>query len=111
MGLILHGDFTCDILGTLCTEYSDWIGNEIDFAIANAIWYKTGEFLATYIMDTEEVSRKTLLGVEQWNANRAYYNARYVTMVNFIAENFEAERNECLKCKSPLGYSQRIQLL
>lgn len=110
-GMILHGDFGCDIIGTLCSDHSDWSGNEIDLAIANAIWYKTGEFLATYVMDTEEVSRRTLLGVEQWNANRAYYNSRYVAMINFIAENFEDDRNECLKCKNPFGYKRRSQLL
>jgi hypothetical protein len=110
-GMILHGDFTCDIFGSLCSDHSDWTGNEIDFAIANAIWYKTGEYLATYIMDTEEVSRKTLLGVEQWNANRAFYNARYVTLINFIAENFEADRNECLRCRPPMGYKKRVQML
>jgi hypothetical protein len=110
-GMVLHGDFTCDILGTLCTDHSDWTGNEIDFAIANAIWYKTGEFLATYIMDTEEVSRRTLLGVEQWNANRQYYNARYIAMINFIAENFEDDRNECLRCRQPLGHNVRSQFL
>jgi len=109
-GMILHGDFTCDIFGTLCSEYSDWT-TEIGFAIANAIWYKTGEYLATYIMDTEEVNRKNLLGTEQWNANRAFYNARYVTMINFIAENFEAEDNECLRCRPPLGYTKRVQML
>ena len=109
-GLILHGDFTCDILGTLCSDHTDWT-DEIGLAIAHAIWYKTGEYLATFIMDTEEVSRKTLLGVEQWNANRAFYNARYVTMINFIAENFESEENECLQCKPPMGYKHRVQML
>jgi hypothetical protein len=110
-GMVLHGDFSCDIIGTLCTEHSNWLGNEIDYAIANAIWYKTGEFLATYVMDSEEVSRKTLLGVEQWNVNRTFYNERYVAMINFIAENFEAERNECLKCKPPMGYKKMHQML
>jgi hypothetical protein len=109
-GMILHGDFICDVLGTLCSDHSDWT-DEMGLAIAHAIWYKTGEYLATYIMDTEEVSRKTLLGVEQWNANRAFYNLRYVTMVNFIAENFEAEENECLQCKPPMGYKHRVQFL
>lgn len=110
-GMVLHGDFTCDILATLCSDHSDWTGNEIDFAIANAIWFKAGEFLSTYIMDSEEVSRKTLLGVEQWNANRAYFNTRYTSMINFIAENFEETRNECLQCKSPFGFSLKTQML
>jgi hypothetical protein len=110
-GLILHGDFTCDVFGTLCSDHSQWTSNEIDFAIANAIWYKTGDFLAIYVMDTEEVSRKALLGVEQWNANRAFYNERYATLISYIAENFEEDRNECLKCRAPLGYKHSYQLL
>ena len=108
-GMILHGDFNCDVLSSFCSDHSDWVSNEIDYAIANAIWYKTGEYLATYIMDSEEVSRRTLLGVEQWNANRTFYNARYVTMINFIAQNFEADRSECLRCKSPIR--KRVQML
>lgn len=109
-GMILTGDFTCDIFGTLCSDSSDWT-TPLGFAIANAIWYKTGEFLSTYVMDSEEVSRLTLLGTEQWANNRAYYNARYVAMINFIAENFEAEDNECLKCRPPMGYTKRSQML
>lgn len=110
-GLALHGELTCDIIGTLCDDHADWTGNEIDFAKANAIWYKTGEFLANYVMDSEEVSRRTLLGTEQWANNRVYYNARYVAMINFIAENFEEGRNECLKCKDSFGYKKQYQML
>lgn len=109
-GMIIHGDFTCDILGTLCSDHSDWT-TELGFAIANAIWYKTGDFLSVYVMDSEEVSRKTLLGTEQWAANRAYYNERYRAMLDFIAEHFEAEENECLKCRPALGYKHRVQIL
>ena len=110
-GLILFGDFSCDVLSTLCNDYSDFANNEVDLAIAHAVWYKTGEYLATYVMDSEEVSRKTLLGVEQWNNNRAFYNARYTAMIDFIAENIEEERNECLKCKDAFGYKRMRQNL
>jgi len=110
-GMIIHGDFNCDIIGTLCSDHSDWTGNEVDFAIAHAIWYKAGEYLATFIVDSEEVCRRTLLGVEQWNANREYYNAKYVTMINFIAENFQGEVNDCLRCRPPMGYAKQIQFL
>lgn len=110
-GLILHGDFNCDIIGSLCSDHSDWSDNEIDLAIAHAIWYKAGEFLSAYVMDSEEVSRKTLLGVEQWNANRTFYNDRYIAMIDFIAENFEEDRNECLKCKDSFGFKLRSQKL
>lgn len=110
-GMILNGEFTCNVLDSLCDEDADWINNEVNFAIAHALWYKTGEYVATFIMDTEEVSRKTLLGIEQWNNNRVFYNSKYVTMINFIAENFEEERNECLKCRPPMGISKYAQML
>jgi len=111
-GMVLHGDFICDIMGTFCVDdHANWTNNRLDFAIANAIWYKTGEFLSTYVMDSEEVSRRTLLGVEQWNANRAMYNAKYTQMINFIADNFDENRNECLKCRPSFGHYLNHQIL
>jgi len=110
-GMILHGEFGCDILGTLCSDEADWSGNDVDLAIANAIWYKTGSFLANYIKDSEEVSRRTLLGTEQWNKNEVYYDERYAAMIDYIAQNFEDSRNECLQCKHPFGYSRKAQML
>jgi hypothetical protein len=110
-GLVLHGDFGCDTLGILCSDHSDWSGNEVDQAIAWAILYKAGSFLSTYIMDSEEVNRYTLLGLDQIGANIAYYEERYKTMIEFIAENIEEDRNECLKCRSPRGYERFSQML
>jgi len=109
-GLMLHGDFNCDIIGSLCDEYSDYTSNEIGMAIANAIWYKAGEYLSIYVMDSEEVSRRTLLGTEQWNANREFYSERYKAMIDFIAENWEPDQ-ECLKCKDPYGFMLDSQIL
>ena len=110
-GLVLHGDFGCDTMGVLCSEHSDWDGNEIDSAIAWAILYKAGSFLSTYIMDSEEVNRYTLLGVDGLGANIAFYEERYKVMIEFIAENIEEGRNECLKCREPHGYSRQAQML
>lgn len=110
-GLILHGDFGCDTLGILCSDHSDWSNNEIDSAIAWALLYKTGSFLSAYIMDSEEVNRYTLLGIDQLGANIAYYEERYKAMLSFIADNIEEDRNECLKCRSPFGYARKTQML
>lgn len=110
-GLILHGDFNCDIISSFCDEYSDFSGNnEIAMAMANALWYKTGEFLSIYVMDSEEVSRRTLLGTEQWNANREFYASKYQEMVEFIAENWEPDQ-ECLECKDKYGFDLTSQVL
>jgi hypothetical protein len=110
-GLILHGDFGCDTLGILCSDHSDWSGNEVDSAIAWALVYKAGSFLSGYIMDSEEVSRYTLLGIDGLTANMVYYEERYKVMLSFIADNIELDRNECLKCKPPHGYHRQSQML
>lgn len=110
-GLILHGDYGCDTLGILCSEHSDWSGNEVDSAIAWAILFKAGSFLSGYIMDSEEVNRYTLLGVDALTSNMVYYEERYKVMIDFIASNIELNRNECLKCRSPHGYARQAQML
>jgi hypothetical protein len=110
-GMILHGDFGCDILGILCSEHSDWSGNQVDAAMAWAIVYKAGSFLSAYIMDSEEVNRYTLLGVEGLAANIQFYEQKYKEMNEFIAANIEEDRNECLKCRSPHGYKRMTQML
>lgn len=110
-GMILHGDFNCDTLGILCSDHSDWSGNDIDSAIAWAILYKAGTFLSTYIMDSEEVNRYTLLGIDGLGANIALYEERYKVMLEYIAENIEEDRNECLKCRNPKGYLRQSQML
>ena len=110
-GLMLRGDFNCDIIGTLCDEYSDFSGNnEIATAMANAIWYKTGEYLSVYVMDSEEVCRQTLLGIEQWNSNREFYAERYKAMIDFISEQWQADQ-ECLKCRDTFGFKLDSQML
>jgi len=110
-GMILHGDYGCDTLGILCSEHSDWVNDEIDSAIAWAILFKAGSFLTGYIIDSEEVNRYTLLGVEGLSANLIYYEERYKVMIDFIASNIELNRNECLKCRSPHGYARHTQML
>jgi hypothetical protein len=110
-GIALHGDFGCDTLASLCDDHADWDDDPIDSAIAWAILYKAGSFLSTYIMDSEEINRYTLLGIDQLGANIAFYEAKFKEMIEFIGENFEGERNECLKCRDPHGYKRMTQML
>jgi hypothetical protein len=110
-GLILHGDFGCDVLGMLCDEHTDFANNQVDLAIAHAINFKAGSFLSGYIMDSEEVNRYTLLGIDGLTANMQYYEERYQKMIEFIAASIELDRNECLKCKGPMGYKRHTQFL
>lgn len=111
-GLRLHGEFKCDAVAMLCSEHSDFENNEIDRAIAYAILYKTAEFLTYEIKNSGEVSRYTLIGNDDvLGANMAYYSERYSVLINFIAENIEPSRGECLKCKSSLSVGKVSQRL
>jgi len=110
-GLSLHGNFTCSMMNALCNEDSDFVNNEIDVAMAWAILYKTGEFLTNYIMDTGEVSRYTLLGTEALNENRIYYNKRYAIMIDFIAKSLDDDRDDCLRCRPPMGMGKRSHFI
>ena len=110
-GMILHGNFTCSIFDALCNEDSDFFNDETDRAMAWAILYKTGEFLTNYIMDTGEVSRYTLLGVDALNENRMYYNKRYAIFIDWLAQNMDDDRSDCLRCKSPQNIRRRTQLI
>lgn len=111
MGIILHGNFVCNAMDAFCTDDSDFINDSVDTAIAWAVIYKTGELLTNYIMDTESVSRYTLLGTGALNENRMYYNARYAIMMDYIAQNWDDDRDDCLKCRPPMGMVKRSQRL
>ena len=106
--MILHGNFLCDTSEMFCSDASDFIGNPVDNAIAQAIMYKTAEMLTVYIMDSPEVNRFTLLKTEALAENRAFYAENYAIMIDFIAENIE---HECYRCRQPFGITKRAHLL
>ena len=62
-------------------------------------------------MDSEEVNRYTLLGIDGLGANIAFYESKYKEMIEFIGENMEDDRNDCLKCRDPHGYKRQTQML
>lgn len=111
-GLRLHGDFKCDAMAMLCTDASDFENNEIDSAIAWAILWKSAEYLTYAIKNSEEVSRYTLIGSDDvMNTNMQFYSDKYTALINYIAENIEPSRSECLKCRPSLGISRSSQRL
>ncbi len=99
-GIILIGEFNCDKYSYFCNPNMDFENEEIRQAIAHAINYKLGEFIMDFFLDTENISRFTVLGHEAINNNRTYYNSRYSVMINFIAENIDTSKFGCLSCKS-----------
>jgi hypothetical protein len=111
-GLRLHGEFKCDAMAMLCSDASDFENNEIDRYIAEACMLKTAEFATYKIKNSGEVSRNLLLGNDDiLNAQMGYYSELYTSRINFIAQNIEPSRNECLRCKPVLGMGKISQRL
>lgn len=110
-GIILIGEFNCDKFSYFCNENMDFEYDEIGQAVAHAIVYKWGEFTMDYFLDTQEISRNTVLGVDAINNNREYYNQRYSVMINFIAENLDTAKYGCLSCKPVQNARINRQLL
>jgi hypothetical protein len=110
-GLILIGQYQCSSSIYLCNDESDYDNNEFDIAIAYAIQYKTGEYLMDEFLNTNEISRYTMLGQEAINNNRQDYNARYAVLIDYIKNNIDINRFGCLKCKPNHGFSKGFQKL
>jgi len=110
-GMILHGNFECNYVDSLCTVESDFANNPVDAGITWAVLYRTAMFMSTYILDTGEVNRYSLLGVEQINESMLNYSTRYGEILTWLAQNLEDDRSDCLCCKSPMGFGKISQRL
>lgn len=110
-GIVLIGEYNCDKFSYLCNDQIDYEVDELGQGIANAIAYKWGEFVMDYFLDTPEISRSTMLGVDALNNNRQYYNQRYAVMIDFIANNIDTQKYGCLSCRPVQGAKFNRQLL
>lgn len=110
-GIVLIGEFTCDKFVYLCSDDTDYEYDEVGQAIAHAIAYKWGEFVMDYFLDTPEISRSTMLGLDAINNNRQYYNQRYAVMIDFISNNIDTSKYGCLSCRPVQGAKINRQLL
>jgi hypothetical protein len=98
--MAIHASFYCNIDSLICSEFSDFEGNETDRAIAHALQYKSGELFLNSIMDSGEINRFTLLGNEAMNFNRETYANRYKVMIEYAAANLDLNRTDCYSCKT-----------
>lgn len=110
-GIVLIGEFTCDKFTYLCNENTDFEYDEVGQAVAHAIAYKWGEFTMDYFLDSPEINRSTMLGIDAINNNRAYYNQRYAVMIDFIATNLDVSKYGCLSCRPVQNAKINRQLL
>lgn len=104
MGLILNLSFKCDANKIWCEELVD-TENPMFGAMALAVQYKAGIELASWILNSGNLNRWTMINTEQLQANIVDWQNKYQEMVNFIGNNLEINSNDCYECK------ERVQMM
>lgn len=108
MGIEVNALFNCDDYDMFCSDNSDFIGDQVDRAIAFALWYKSGEQFLSEIVSTGEVNRYVLLGYEAIANLVNFYKERYNVMVQFAAQNMDTDRVECWTCRKQYSITNRF---
>lgn len=107
-GLSIIADTRCEAFGIICNDGTDFINDPVAVSIAMAILYKSGEYLMDEILDTNNVTRYTLLSAESMDANRLFYQGRYAEMITYIAKEVNYGQNDCWRCKNKITVRGQI---
>jgi len=97
-GLTFNVDLRCKIGEVLCLDSLDFEGNPLAAAMALAIQNKAGEILGTWVLQSGNLNRFTLINTEQFITDVSNYKATYNQMVKYIAESADITQNDCLSC-------------
>jgi len=106
-GLVLDVELKCKVSEVLCMESLDFESNNLAGAMALAIQHKAGVILASWIVNSKNLSRYNITETEQMLADIEAWNKIYIDMVNYIATEADASVNDCLVCKDFVEMTKR----
>lgn len=106
-GLTFKVELKCKIGEVICNEQLDFEGNPLAGAIALAIQNKAGEMLLSWILQSGNINRFTIINTEQHINDIANYKATYQQMIQYIVDTVNITQNDCLACKDVLEMSKR----
>lgn len=95
-GLMFNASISCKSDLLLCSA----INNEPEIAIvaAYAAMYKAGEKLVTKILESNDVSRYTMMNREHLYGKRNHFKKEYNIRIDFIASHIDIENSDCYTC-------------
>jgi hypothetical protein len=110
-GLNLEIDIDCDYGMTFCRDELNFESDPLAIAIAFAVRYKAAEYLADWIFSSREMSFEKLINRENLATEQAAWIAKYKELIEYIAQNVDIEKTDCLKCKDQYRIEKGTLLL
>jgi hypothetical protein len=98
-GLTFDVELKCKISETLCYESLDFETNNLAAAMALAIQHKAAVTLGSWIINSGNLSRFTMINTEQMIEDIKKWDKVYVDMITFISEQVDTTINDCLICR------------
>jgi hypothetical protein len=95
----LEVDIKCRVDEVLCYESLDFEGNMLARAMAIAIQHKAASTMASWVINSGNLNRFTMINTEQTILDIAKWDGTYTEMIKYIAENVNITTNDCLYCK------------
>lgn len=96
-GLVIDGEMKCNMKDITCNDL-DFDNSEIALALAYAIRYRAGQFLADNILASSNINRYTMLDRERLYGKKNSFAKEYGIRIDFLAENIDWSNTGCLSC-------------
>ena len=106
-GLTFDVELKCKINEVLCYESLDFESNNLAGAMAIAIQHKAATILGSWIVNSGNLNRFTLINTEQLIADVEKWNQVYIDMTKFVAEQVDISVNDCLACRDIYEMAKR----
>lgn len=97
-GLTFQVELKCKVGDVLCTDQLDFDGNPLAAAMAIAIQNKAGEILGSWVLQSGNLNRFTLINTEQLINDVANFKTTYNQMIRYIVESADITQNDCFSC-------------
>jgi len=110
-GLNLEVDIDCDFGLTLCKDSLNFMSDPLAIATAEAILYKSAELLVDAIVASPNMSYAKLVNRDSIMKEQALWVEKYKELIEYIGENTDIKKTDCLKCKDNLKITKGTILL
>jgi len=106
-GLTFEVELKCKIGEVLCYESLDFETNNLAVAMAMAIQHKAASILGSWIVNSGNLNRFTMINTEQLIEDIKKWDKIYIDMITFISEEVDVTTNDCLACKDVWEMAKR----
>jgi len=110
-GLNLEIDIDCDFGLALCKDSLNFVSDPLAIATAQAVLYKAGELLVDSIMASPNMSYAKLINRDALLKEQALWVEKYKELIEYIGENTDIHKTDCMKCKDRLKIDKTTLLL